>query len=551
MSSLLDEITKIANAGGTTGSLADHIPIDPDITEEELASGADEIRQIQANTPESLTNFDTGEGFWYNFGRGIDAAASNAAAATLAVRAGFNEAVGDDKEAASLINRAVDYSQGAANYGPEIGRIEDIESFGDFSRWAAGVIPNAFTYLPMVMGPGLVAGGLTRVIGGNILKKKVQQHAYKKLKQWGLKDEDLQAVLGGNVSSVLGKKSAESMQKQLAAYGLAAKRKLSQQQRAAQFGGIWAGGTVLEGGLNVTDIYTETGELQPGIGMAYGTVGGLLSAPIGMYWLNSLRKAGVGNVTKGKAKVLIEDILKKTGVSVGIEVPTEMAQEALNIAAVRHATGKSGPLDPDEKSQIINAGAAALIASGTLAAGGGAVTGAAKAARSGIQSAKQAHERASLEEELGSTAGAAGAATADERIDQSTAPGTQTSEIDLSTSDSARAPNFDNVSISLEAVEKIRQRAKEEAIERKGVWTSYEVDTLAEAIRSNYGDEGFEVFKEEFTYQAGLLTKTRGAGGSLPEAPQIFTRKDGAPFKTEASAKTAATRYRKNNPDAD
>jgi len=558
MSSLLDEITKIASAGGASGSLADQIPVDTDVTQAELDTEAIRVSEAREDTPQSLTDYDTGRGFWYNFGRGIDSAASNAAAAVLAVRAAGNQMVGDDEEAEKLIDNAVRYTQGAANYGPEIRRIEDIpeegKTWSNFARWAGGVIPNAFTYLPMVVGPGLLASGATRLIGGNILKKKVHQHARKKLKEWGLKEDDLQAVLGGNVSATLGKRSAESMQKQLAAYGVAAKKKLTRQQRAAEFAGIWAGGTVLEGGLNITDIYSETGELKPGIGMTYGTVGGLLSAPIGVYWLNQLRKAGMGNVTKGKAKTIIQDVLTKAGVSAGIEVPTEMAQEALNIAAVRHATGKSGPLNADEKSQIINAGAAALVASGTLASAGGTVTGLAKAAKGTVKKAQAAHERASLDEE----------------IDQADELDTQGEQIDPSASAPGPAGPTGPVAPQWE--------------EGSTVEFETEVDgeqlTLSGQVRTQVGSDGstatyIELPKSEVLgggYDAGnqriyltvngedtgnaknirLATQTRGSGASPPEeAPQIFTRNDGKPFKTEQAAKGAATRYQKNNPESD
>ncbi|MDP6652517.1 MAG: hypothetical protein QGF90_10495, partial [Gammaproteobacteria bacterium] len=282
-----------------------------------------------------------------------------------ALMAGINEATGDYADADRRIQQAIEHGRKSAATAPSTQDLRDIESPGDFVSWLAS---NSGQLGYMVAGgvPGKIGGLLARGIASKAINRQIR----KQLKDMGLGDDIVEAALKNpNLSANAAQALAQRAEVANRLYG----KSLTKKNLAETVGtsaGYAAGFMGLETGLNVKDIFDETGTIEPGIAAKYGVPAGLLAAPMGAFYQRALNRNRLkGGSTDAEVQKGVGGILKQAGIGASGEMPIEMIQEATNIYAVREATGNTAPLTADEKWQIINAGAAAFAAGGMVTGG--------------------------------------------------------------------------------------------------------------------------------------------------------------------------------------
>ena len=301
-----------------------------------------------------------------DFKRGVSSATSSAIGAFKALRAAYNEYVGDPYEADRLIESATINFHEAQRDAPRITDIADIEDGGDFVDWVQGAM-GQLAYIAMAEGASLAGGAGTQLLRRGVINpilKRVKKDIKSKAiaKDLGLPEEVLNdPKVQKQVSRLIAKQAHQQSAKFVPAGKMAAVT------------GFFTG---LESGANAFDIYIEKGQLDGetlGTALKYGIPAGALNLP-GYYIARGMVTAPKG--LKGRPSSLpgrVGDILKKAGIGASAEVPQEMVQEALNILAVKDATNDPSPFSKEDYHRLLNAGATALVASSVLA--GGVATG--------------------------------------------------------------------------------------------------------------------------------------------------------------------------------
>ena len=219
------------------------------------------------------------------------------------------EALGSDEYARSFYDKATEFSTRSEVYTPTIGRIENVKSMGDLAIYAFEVlVENAPMLASMAVPGGLVAKGAA-LAGASLRGASVAGTTAAFLSDVGLQT--------GESASIARESNKSPVDVRVIGAGLG--------KAALDFAPLL------------------------GIAKRFGLVKNL---PIA----GSIERVLVGQLAEGG---FIRRAAGHAGAIVVREVPTEVAQEALNIALSRALKEFSGDLTEDEISQLTNAAAGA------------------------------------------------------------------------------------------------------------------------------------------------------------------------------------------------
>lgn len=241
-------------------------------------------------------------------------------------------------------------------YPATVGKMGNIKDAGDLAGYVVEALgENALTMVPM-----LVSGGVGY---------KVAESGATKLSK-----EAAEGMLEKYVSSQVAAEVAKGVTKDKALKIVATRMG----QRGAA-GGTMIASSSMEIGAITGDIYTETGDIRPGIALAYGLPAGGLDALPGMMILNRALGPGADQVKKG--------VIRKYGVegakSFFSEAGTEGVQTMLENAAVVQADPNAKFLSKEGLDRIMEGVDDAMLKGGIGGAGMGmAVKGVTDAVRS-------------------------------------------------------------------------------------------------------------------------------------------------------------------------
>ena len=271
----------------------------------------------------------------------------------------------------SLINDEDLFSDGMEYYNEqmaeasenagEVGRIEDVDGFGDFARYSAYIVGNVI--------PSLIGGGGAGAAVG-VAAKRAAMHA---------------------AGKSLAKKSAGELSKKQAANMYAAstvgREALAKRGLKGQMSGAMAFGTAAGAGESFTRIFEETGEEAAITAIITGLASGGLDAVAPMRVLKKIlpqekfRDAAeevAGAVYRNKG--VFGRALKEAAKTGTAESVTEMTQEIIQNAALEITRGLDleesfieRMLQEGKMSQYLNAAVAGAIGGGAMGGFAGAV----------------------------------------------------------------------------------------------------------------------------------------------------------------------------------
>ena len=268
----------------------------------------------------------------------------------------------DDDE---LFSEGMEYyneqmAEAAENAG-EIGRIEDVDGFGDFARYSAYIVGNVI--------PSLIGGGGTGAVVG-VAAKRATMHAAGK-------------SLAKKSADVLSKKQAANMY----AASTVGREALAKRGLKGQMSGAMAFGTAAGAGESFTRILEETGEEAALTAIVTGLASGGLDAVAPMRVLKKIlpqekfRDAAeevAGAVYRKKG--VFGKALKEAAKTGSAESVTEMTQEIIQNAALEITRGLDleesfieRMLQEGKRSQYLNAAVAGAIGGGAMGGFAGAV----------------------------------------------------------------------------------------------------------------------------------------------------------------------------------
>ena len=249
----------------------------------------------------------------------------------------------------------------AAENAGEIGRIEDVDGFGDFARYSAYIVGNVI--------PSLIGGGGAGAVVG-VAAKRAAMHAAGK-------------SLAKKSADVLSKKQAANMY----AASTVGREALAKRGLAGQMSGAMAFGTAAGAGESFTRILEETGEEAALTAIVTGLASGGLDAVAPMRVLKKIlpqekfRDAAeevAGAVYRKKG--LFGKALKEAAKTGSAESVTEMTQEIIQNAALEITRGLDleesfieRMLQEGKQSQYLNAAVAGAIGGGAMGGFAGAV----------------------------------------------------------------------------------------------------------------------------------------------------------------------------------
>ena len=271
----------------------------------------------------------------------------------------------------SLINDEDLFSDGMEYYNEqmaeasenagEVGRIEDVDGFGDFARYSAYIVGNVI--------PSLIGGGGVGAVAG-VAAKRAAMHAAGK-------------SLAKKSADVLSKKQAANMY----AASTVGREALAKRGLAGQMSGAMAFGTAAGAGESFTRILEETGEEAAITAIITGLASGGLDAVAPMRVLKKIlpqekfRDAAeevAGAVYRKKG--VFGKALKEAGKTGAAESVTEMTQEIIQNAALEITRGLDleesfieRMLQEGKQSQYLNAAVAGAIGGGAMGGFAGAV----------------------------------------------------------------------------------------------------------------------------------------------------------------------------------
>ena len=245
----------------------------------------------------------------------------------------------------------------------EIGRVEDVEGFGDAVLYGSYLVGNVVPTLLGGLGTGAVAGQLAKVA----VKKKVKDRVDQAAKE--------------QVQKVVKEKALKGKAKQ---YGSNALKKLRDNPvRAAQAAGAFTYSAALNAGESTANLYEEADERDPVLSLAVGVSAGALDAFVP---INALKRLLPSKQFK-EAKDQISDqimtnqkpirrVLSQMGKLGAAEGVTEAVQEIIQQSAVEYVVGKKDPtlqkdflerlFDEENRSVYLNAAIAGAVGGGIV-----------------------------------------------------------------------------------------------------------------------------------------------------------------------------------------
>lgn len=267
---------------------------------------------------------------------------------------------------------------------------KDVRGVGD----VPGYVAETFGEL----GPDIL-GMLTGAGAGAVAGKKIATKGAEKLATTAAAEYAAKRGLTGEAADAAAVRLSEKLGAQAAAKG--AER------------GTLAGMYGSSVGLNAPDtfesIYEKTGNLEPGIALAFGAAQGVLDTYLPAKILNQLGPAAKdrlaaellnrSNILPQSAKLAVAKEFGKTTLG---EAGTEGLQEVLGILAEQTAGAKGSLLDPENLDRVLNASIKGAVGGGTFGAPGAIVEG----RRAAALSREEADRRSELAgEQAASTTG--------------------------------------------------------------------------------------------------------------------------------------------------
>ena len=136
---------------------------------------------------------------------------------------------------------------------------------------------------------------ITKKNSKKTIEKAMKRELKARLGKMGVHTKDLNKVIQGKLLPA-NKEAAKIVQRKIAAaniVGAKAKDTYTKTlQSIGKISGTYAGITGLESGINLHDIYKDTGELKPGIAFKYGALAGAAETPVALFWLANWAKLG-------------------------------------------------------------------------------------------------------------------------------------------------------------------------------------------------------------------------------------------------------------------
>jgi len=272
--------------------------------------------------------------------------------------------VGNDKYAREQLAEAAEKRRQAELANPTgYKSYKDVRGLGD----AAGFVAETVGELgPDILGL-LTGAGVGASVGKRIATRGVEETAGKlaveSLAKKGLTGEALDAA-----AAQVGKEAVEAAAKKGAARGTMT--------------GLYGSSVGLNAPDTFQNIFEKTGNLEPGIALAFGAAQGVLDTYLPSKILSQLGSAGrdrlAGEIVKrsslipDSAKVAVAKELAKTTAG---EATTEALQEALGILAEKTAGAKGDFFSPENVDRLLNSAIKGAIGGGTFGAPGAIIEG--------------------------------------------------------------------------------------------------------------------------------------------------------------------------------
>jgi hypothetical protein len=283
-----------------------------------------------------------------------------------------------DSQSGEIMNEAVRYQQLGAEMAPEINSMGEIDSFGDFTAYTAGMLGAFLPDIGVMKVAGLAGKTAAKSLTASILRKEVALQVSKGISR-EVAEESVTAAVKANLQN-------PEILKSLGRLGnLVAKERAASFAAATAVAGSY--GVARESGNIVTDIYEKTGEVDGATALAWGIPAGLTDAMSDIFVGGKL--FGIGSVGKEVAEKATAGVVKRgvmasagRGVGKGIitEAPTEALQQAMSIAAVKSKTGEDWT--SSDYDQLKEAAFGGGVLGGLLGGASGGVEGGLDGARS-------------------------------------------------------------------------------------------------------------------------------------------------------------------------
>lgn len=242
----------------------------------------------------------------------------------------------------------------AAENQADVGRIEDIDGFGDLVNYSAFIVGNVI--------PSLVGGGGVGALGGVVAKQALKKGINAKAQQYA-KD-----VVKDNALKVARKQAGDAY----------AKTALGSVANKGRIAGAVGFGTAAGAGESFTRILEETGEEAAGLALVTGVASGALDAMAPLRLLNRILPSNLySKATKEISEKIaanpsrITRALREAGKQAGIEGVTEMTQEIIQNVSVEYIREMNDPeleasfmdrlFDESRRSAYMNAAVAGAI----------------------------------------------------------------------------------------------------------------------------------------------------------------------------------------------
>lgn len=261
----------------------------------------------------------------------------------------------------------------AASTPVSIQGFTDIESFDDFTRWAAGTIGNAMPSLALAVSGGGVGGILTKKAVETSLRQTIMSRMKRNLLSKGLTEDVADKAIRKAISSPAGM----SMLKNGMSRGINNTTLVERGfARGTALGVTGSAGAPIAGDTDI--MLTEAGIDAGFTSIVAGLAGGALEIlPVAR-----LIDRAFPGVDRAVAKSFIKDFATSSGTQALLEGSTEGAQEIVQLAAMAYHDPTFDMLNATNRTQIINSFAAGALV--------GAVTGgAADVAGAGTRAARK------------------------------------------------------------------------------------------------------------------------------------------------------------------
>lgn len=230
---------------------------------------------------------------------------------------------GMDESAFELIRAAQEISDDAERSFPKtIAKVEDIESFNDFLRWASRSLGEQVPILATTILSGGAGGVIGNLVGRGALTLGASSQLIAKF-----------PALGTGI-------------------------------------GLFAGTSTLETGNTASELFKATGDLNPEVSLAAGMAKGALEMVVPMALASRLgiSPAHLGGIFQRANAMLPRGRLGAGLGAAGLEGVTESLQEIVDLAARRYVDANFDVLGPEAISRILNAAASGALVGGVLGA---------------------------------------------------------------------------------------------------------------------------------------------------------------------------------------